>query len=151
MELRVVLESIRILNDRDPAMASLRFGDAVRGVRPSDNRLVLDVEVDGDGDPPRVTRLPREGHYRPYSLYSIRIEEPVFEGGVEDRLAVRIEAGPPGTDGWDPVSRYEREFVGTPGEWVGSYRPDEATGPEHLGFWQVFYRIEPAGPEPPTG
>lgn len=141
MELRIVLESIRILNDRDPEMRSLRFGEAVRGVRPADNRLVLDVEV-AAAEREQTTHLPDTGHYRPYSLYSIRIEEPIFEGEVADRLTVRIDALPP--DGQRPVSTYRREFAGSPPDWLGAYRPDEASGPEHLGFWQVFYRIEPA-------
>lgn len=151
MKIRVVLNSVRILNDRDPAMASLRFGEAKRGVRAADNRLVLDVDVHtrGGGAQQR-TRLPEDDHgrtyerkfYRPYSLYSLRVGVPIFDGDVVDNLAVRIDVVAPGHDRSQSLSTFEREFEGDPQSWVGSYQPRGIEGLEHMGFWQVFYEIE---------
>lgn len=146
MKLRVVLERVRILNDRDPAMEPLRFGESRRGVRAADNRLVLDVDVHSrNGHVRQRTRLPDAGYYRPYSLYSIPIDQTVFDGEVEDHLVVTVRALPPNADRDRAVSTYTREFVDDPRSWLGRYEPHEASGPEHLGFWQVVYRIEAAG------
>lgn len=145
MKLRVVLDSVRIMNDRDPAMQSLRLRDADRGTRPADTRLHLDVRVHtrNHGGVEQHIRLPRERYYKPRSLYSIRVEEPIFEGDVEDHLAVRIAALPHDADGpEEAVDSYTREFEGDPQSWLGRYGPQDASGPEHLGFWQVYYHIE---------
>lgn len=146
MKLKVCLRSARILDDRAPAFAPLRFHEADRGWRAPDNRMVLDVQVRPDAaEDAQHTRLPGEGHYRPASLYSIRLDATVFEGSVDDRLTVRVDARPPDTGGDEIVSTYEREFTGDPASWVGEHRPHGAAGPEHLGFWQLFYRIDPIG------
>lgn len=151
MKLRVLLQRIRIMNDRDPKMASLRFGEVERGLWPADNRLSLDVRVEAPDDGlAEQTRLPRGRHYRPYSLYSIRlysirIDEGVFEGDVSGRLVIRIHVLAPGADVEEAVDTYRRELTGDPSSWIGSYGPHEALGPEHLGFWQVYYPIESPG------
>lgn len=147
MKLRVLLQRIRIMNDRDPKMASLRFGEAERGLWPADNRLSLDVRVEAPDDGlAEQTRLPRGRHYRPYSLYSIRIDEVVvFEGDVSGRLLITIHVLAPGADVEEAVDTYRRELTGDPSSWIGSYGPHEALSPEHLGFWQVYYRIESPG------
>lgn len=154
MKLRVVLNSIRILNDRDPAMASLRFGEAKRGVRAADNRMVLDVEVStqDDGGPGQRTRLPEDDHgrtyerkfYRPYSLYSLRVGVPIFEGDVSGSLDMRIDVVAPQHDRSQTLSTFARQWTGDPTSWLGSYHPRGIEGLEHVGFWQVFYNIEAA-------
>lgn len=141
MRLKIVFDGVRIMNDRDPAMAPLRFREAERGVRAADNRMVLEVRVDVDDDGGERHRLPREGWYRPYSLYSLRVDTVIFDGEVDDRLEVTVHALPPDAGPEKAVSTYRRELTGDPASWVGSYGPREATGPEHLGFWQVYYRI----------
>lgn len=146
MKLRVLLQRIRIMNDRDPKMESLRFAEAERGLRPADNRLTLDVRVEAPDDGlAERTRLPREGHYRPYSLYSLRVDEVVFEGDVSGPLVITIHVLAPGADPEEAVDTYRRELTGDPSTWLGAYGPREASGPEHLGFWQVYYRIGSSG------
>lgn len=146
MKLHVVLERVRIMDDRDPQVEPLRLREAKPRVVPADTRLTLGVRVrtNNHGGVEQETRLPREGHYQPRSLYSIGIDEPIFEGDVEDHLAIRIDALPPDAGREQAVDTYEREFSGDPRSWLGQHAPDQASGPEHRGWWQLYYRIEPA-------
>lgn len=133
MKLRVVLEKIRILDRRHPAVDGTR-------------EIGLDVLVrTGDrGGTEQHTRLPRVGHYRLVSPWSFKLAETAFEGEVEGDLQIRIALADRLAD--RSLDVYQREFTAQPGSWLGRYAPDQAAGPEHLGFWQVFYRIESVEP-----
>ncbi|HEX2028043.1 MAG TPA: hypothetical protein VHF25_08605 [Nitriliruptorales bacterium] len=146
MKLRVFFDRVRIMDDRDPKVEPLRLREAKPRVVPADTRLTLGalVRTDNYGGVEQKTRLPREGHYTPKSLYSIRIEQSIFEGDVEDHLNIRVDVLPPDAGRDQAVDTYEREFTGDPQSWLGKHAPDQASGPENLGWWELYYRIEPA-------
>lgn len=131
MKLRVVLEKIRVMDSHHPALEDVE-------------QLKVDVRVhtDNHGGIDQQTRLPRDDHIKPTSLWSYAIDEPIFEGEVEDHLSIRIDAVQ--ADAEEPLGTYTREFSSNPDSWLGRYAPQEASGPENLGFWEVYYRIERA-------
>src|SRR5262249_55069228 len=76
----------------------------------------------------------------------VQLNLPLFEGFVEDHLAVEITGLELDTfDPDDELCPYRRVFNGPPESWLGSFGPgDEKIEPENLGDWRVWYRIERA-------
>jgi hypothetical protein len=133
--IRVVLEKIRILDDRDPWLKGAGEIDFAVHVRTSDN-----------GGQEQRTRLPAHGHFEIASSASLAINETVFEGFVVDDLGIRIDAMERDTlDPDDNLGSYTRTFSCPADTWLRRYGPgDEPIEPEHVGYWQLFYRIERA-------
>jgi len=133
--IRVMLEKVRMLDDKDPCFKGA-------------GEFHFNACVAFNDDTCR--RLPHDGYYRisdrPGRNEQI-IDTCLFDGFVaeEDRMTVSLL--PVEADLLDPndeLSRYRRIFNGPPEIWVGFYAPgDEGQrDPEALGDWLVWYRIE---------
>jgi hypothetical protein len=134
-KIRVVLEELLVVDDRDPSLKGA-------------GEIDLDVLVrsENNGGSERRTRLPADGHFALASQERLEIEETVFEGFVEDDLGIRINAMERDTfDPDDNLGSYTRTFSCAAETWLGRYEPgDELVDPENVGYWQVSYRIERA-------
>jgi hypothetical protein len=136
--LRVVLEKVQILDDKDPWI----FG---RG------EFFFTAEVMVNDDPVRGGRwlVPQQGSLKVSDKPGkniVEIEQPVFDGAVEpgDHMSISLLATELDLFTRDDRStRYLRTFSGDPESWIGSYRPDDEPGdPERMRDWKVWYRIE---------
>lgn len=136
---RVILERVQILNDRDPWI----FG---RG----EFSLYAEVKVGGAAHVER-RRIPESGYMKVSDKPGrniVTLDTPVFEGHVEPGgemvLSLRAVEHDIFTEDDENV-RYQRTFSGDPDSWVRSYRPDdEASDPEDLPDWRIWYKIERA-------
>ncbi len=137
--IRVILEKVRILDDRDPCFKGAGEFHFNACVAFNDDTCRL-----------HFRRLPQYGYYkisdRPGRNEQV-IDTCLFDGFVaeEDRMTVSLL--PVEEDLLDPddeLSRYRRIFNGPPETWAGLYAPsDKSQGdPETLGDWLVWYRIE---------
>jgi len=136
--LRVVLEKVQILDDKDPWI----FG---RG------ELSFAAEVTFAGHPARGrrVRIPERGILKISDKPGqniVTFNEILFEGLVPlgDEMTLRlmaIERDVVTKD--DRFTRYHRVFRGAPDRWAGGYGPDdEASDPESMSDWRVWLRIE---------
>lgn len=134
-KIRVVLERILVVDDSDPKF---------KGAGEIDFDVLVRTEDNGGRE--ERTRLPAHGHFKIASGEYVEIGESIFEGFVEDDLAVGIRAMERDTfDPDDNLGSYARTFSCGVDDWIGAYRPgDERVDPEDVGQWQVFYRIERA-------
>ena len=137
--IRIVLERVQILDDKDPCLKG-------RG------EFVFDSWVTLNNNPNRCrhTRVPERGHIkisdRP-GRNVVELDRVLFEGyvGVNDDLEILLlpeEQDLISRD--DRLVRYRRWFRSPAESWVGSYAPgDEGAGdPEAMADWRVWYRIE---------
>ena len=138
--IRIVLEKIQILDDKDPWF----FG---RG------EFVLYGWVHFNHNPNRKhrIRIPDKGHLkisdRP-GKNIVQLDSVIFEGyvGANDDMTITIL--PEEQDLFtcdDKLVRYRRSFNRPPEKWVGCYAPgDEAPADdaESLADWRLWYRIE---------
>lgn len=135
-KIRVVLRAIQILDDLEPFFkkrGEFRFNARIH----SNNNGGILVE----------TRFPESGVWhisdKP-GQNRIPLDLPIFEGHIEDHLAVEIA----GTEvdrlkADDHLHTYKRVFTGSPDSWVGNYGPgDEEIDPENVGNWRIWYKIE---------
>jgi hypothetical protein len=138
-QVRVVIEQVRITDDREPffkGKGEFRFASTVWT---PDNGEILTRSV-----------LPAQGAFRlsdqPGSN-EVAIDAVVFDDWVESELAV--EVGGVELDTFDPDDRlapFKRVFTGDPADWFGTYKPTRDTVDVHdLGGWQLWLRIEPGG------
>jgi hypothetical protein len=134
-KIRVVLEQVLIVDDRDPSLKGAGEIDLEVLVRTRDN-----------GGAEQRTRLPADGHFVLSSGELLEIGKTIFEGTVEDDLGIRINAMERDTfDPDDNLGSYTRTFSCPAETWLGDYKPgDDPIDPEDVGYWQVFYRIERA-------
>lgn len=143
MQVRVVLEKIRILDEGE--FRKVYGGEAPERGPHRGDEVELDVHVrSGDDGTEQHTRLPREGFYHLVTGWSINVRETIFEGDVSDQLEIRIDAVRPGSDPPEKLASYTRELEADSETLFGQYEPQDMSGPEHLDFWQVYYRIEEA-------
>ncbi|MES1240652.1 MAG: hypothetical protein ABUT39_03440 [Acidobacteriota bacterium] len=137
--IRVILEKVRILDDKDPCFKGA-------------GEFHFDAVVAFNDDPCRrhFRRLPHCGYYE-ISDHEGRnekvIDACIFDGFVaeKDRLTVSLwPVEEDCIDSDDRLERYLRTFSGPPETWPGSYAPfDESrVDPEASGDWLVWYRIE---------
>ena len=138
--IRVVLEKVRILDDREPwfkGRGEFRIATAVTFNRDRCRRHVARVPERGVlkiGDRPG-------GNERTLNVC-------VFDGLVAESDRMELAILPEEQD-WldpdDPLGRYHRQFEGPPESWVGIYGPDDepaGSDPERQADWLVWYRIE---------
>lgn len=134
--IRVVLEQIQILDDRDPWLKG-------RG----EFRFRARVTSANNGGLDETTLLPAQGHLHISDRLGqniIALEQEIFRGYVADDL--RIEVTGVELDTFDPddlVGQYTRLFSGNVERWLGAYGPgDETIDPEEMLSWRLWYRIE---------
>ena len=133
---KVVIDKIRILDDKDPCLKGK-----------GELTFTTVVVPDNDTDRKQVIRLPEEGVYhvgdKP-GKNDIELGVTVFHGAVKNRTLSLTISGKE-IDLFDPddeLARYHREFAGDPAEWYGKYYPgDEYLDAEDVGGWAVWYRI----------
>lgn len=135
--LRIVLEKVQILDDRDPWI----FG---RG----EFSFTAAVYVEGDPSRRRL-RIPHLGVLKVSDQpgrNEVQLDQAVFEAEVPAgrRLTLALHATEHDMLNEDDEStRYRRTFQGEPASWVGRYGPDaESPDPEAMPDWHVWYRIE---------
>jgi photosystem II stability/assembly factor-like uncharacterized protein len=139
--IRIVLEKVRILVDKDPWIKGRR-------------KFHFMACVSFNNDPCRRhwSRVPQKEHYKisdwPRSKKR-KIDLCVFDGYVaeKDNMLISIL---PGKEEWldpeDKLSLYIRRFNGPPETWVGSYSSSNHkqgyTNGKKISYWQLWYRIE---------
>jgi hypothetical protein len=133
---KVILDKIRIMNDRDPCLkgkGELTFTAA--------------VVPDNDNSRKQLTRLPKQGFFkisdRP-GENELRLEISLFDGVVKSNT-LEISITGKEIDFFDPddeLNRYHRIFSGDSETWYGQYYPtDEYLDREDVGDWALWYRI----------
>ncbi len=138
-KIRVVLEKIRLTDDREPwfkGKGKLEF--------------YAHVSTPDNGGQEQRKKFPLKKH-DPLSEKAGRNElvlnESLFEGYVERSMFVQI--GGVERDTFDPDDKrcvYKRKFAGKPRDWIASYDPESSQpSVEDVGGWKVWYRIEYAG------
>lgn len=133
---KVVIDKIRILDDKDPCLKGK-----------GELTFTTVVVPDNDTDRKQVTRLPEEGVYhvgdKP-GKNDIELGVTVFQGVVKNKSLSFTISGKE-LDLFDPedkLARYHREFAGDPAGWYGKYYPgDEYLDAEDVGDWAIWYRI----------
>ena len=136
--LRIKLDAIQILDDQDPWIKGA--GEFV---------FLSQTRIDGDIVKGNLIRIPQTGKLdisdKP-GRNIVKIDQVVFDGCVHDGEALSFSLCGEEQDTFtpdDPLTRFHRSFAGSPRSWVGRYGPDdEASDPEDLGEWRVWYRIE---------
>lgn len=133
---RVTLERLQVLDDKDPCWAGA-------------GELVFDSVVAPNGNPARAvrTRLPPDGVIRAESGKVVFIAKPIYEGWVEEDARLSIGIGGRELDSLlffrreEKLARYYREVEITRGS--RSFTPnDETADPEALRDWKLWYRVE---------
>lgn len=133
---KIVLDKIRIMNDRDPC------------IKGKGELFFTSVVVpDNDDSRKQVTRLPGKGVYHVSDKpgeNEIRLEATLFDGIVKNR-SLSFSISGKEIDFFDPdddLNRYHRVFSGDPNTWYGQYHPsDEYLDREDVGDWALWYRI----------
>jgi hypothetical protein len=134
--LRVVLERVQILEDRDPWFKGK-----------GEIRFAARVYTANNGGTLRQTRLPETGVFkisdRP-GRNMLELNRVLFEGYAADDLRIEIVGTEEDTfDPDDTVGKYTRLFTGSPDRWFGEYGPNGGpVDPEDMVAWKVWYRIE---------
>jgi photosystem II stability/assembly factor-like uncharacterized protein len=138
--IRVVLEKVRILEDREPWFKG-------RG----DFRFTTCVGFNREGARRHLARVPQKGVLKigdQPGRNERQLDACVFDGFVaeSDTMDFTIVAGEKDwLDPADPLTRYHRQFDGPPESWVGRYAPDDeaaSSDRERQPDWMVWYRIE---------
>jgi hypothetical protein len=137
-KVRLVLEKIRIDDDREPFFKGKgEFRFHAKAWTPDNGGLL------------KETTLPEKGRFnlsdRPGSN-EVRLDAVLFEDWVEGKLAFQI--GGVELDTFDPDDRlasFKHAFRGDPASWFGRYAPSgEAVDPQHVEGWKLWFRVEPA-------
>lgn len=136
---RVVLEKIRILEDREPffkGRGEFRFYSKV-------------YSPDNGGRLEKFT-FPEKGHFKlgdKSGQNEVIINRVIFDDFVNHSLLIQI--GGLELDTFDPDDRlctYKRHFHGNPEEWIGIYAQHSGeVSIEQVGGWNVWYSIEYSG------
>ena len=137
-KVRVVLEKIRIDDDREPFFKGK-----------GEFRLHTKAWTPDNGGLLKETTLPEEGHFhlgdRPGSN-EVKLDAVLFEDWVESKLAIQV--GGVELDTFDPDDRlasFKQVFRGDPANWFGHYAPTgEAVDPQDVEGWKLWFRVEPA-------
>lgn len=135
-KVRVVLRWIQILDRKEPFFKSR--GEFVFNSK---------VHSPDQGGTTIETRFPESGYYALTDHPGhnrIRLDLPLFEGYVENELAIELTGYEiDSTSKNDELQAYRRVFKGPPEKWLGNYGPgDEQEDAEDLADWRVWYTIE---------
>jgi hypothetical protein len=138
-KLRVILEKIRIDDDREPFFKGKGEFRFYSRVWTPDNGGILTERV-----------FPGTGHFmlsdRPGSN-EVVLDALLFEGWAEGTLALQIGGGE--LDTFDPddlLATVKQVFRGDPFGWLGRYAPTgDAVDLHDVGGWKLWFRVEPAG------
>jgi hypothetical protein len=137
-KLRVVLEKIQILDDRDPWIKG-------RG----EITLRARVHSPSNGGITRETRFPFDGAYsisdRP-GRNVLALDAEIFRGFADEELWIEVVAAEEDTfDPDDLLGKYTRVLSGPAASWFGDYGPgDQVIEPEDMISWRIWYRVERA-------
>jgi hypothetical protein len=138
-KMRVVLEKIRITDDREPFFKGKGEFRFFAKVWTPDNEGILTEHVIPEHGVFRLSDLPGSNE--------ATLDAVLFEDWAEGTLA--IEVGGVELDTFDPDDRlvpFKRVFTGDPAQWHGHYAPTgEAIDPQDLRGWQLWFRIEAGG------
>ncbi len=137
--LRVILEKIQILDDREPffkGKGEFRFYSKI-------------FTPDNDGIISKHT-FPSSGYFSRGAAAGdneIQLEQEIFEDFVEKALYIQIGGVELDTiDHDDQLCAYKRLFKGKPLEWIGEYAAHSGEmNIEDVGGWRLWYRIEYSG------
>lgn len=137
-KVRVVLEKIQILEDRDPW---------IKG--PGEIRFKARVRTESNGGIEQSVRLPEAGVFKISDKPGrnvLELNKVLFTGYATDDLRIEVVAVELDTfDPDDTIGKYTRIFSGDPATWLNHYGPgDEAIDPEDAGAWRLWYHIERA-------
>lgn len=135
-QVKVVIDKIRILDDKDPCFKGK-----------GELTFTTVVVPDHDTDKKQVTHLPKTGVYhvgdKP-GKNDLELGVTVFQGVVKNK-SLSISISGKEIDLFDPddeLARYHRDFTGDPADWYGKYYPgDEYLDAEDVGDWAIWYRI----------
>jgi hypothetical protein len=133
---RLVLERVQLDDDHDPFIKDAgEFRFRARVASRNNGGLLSEVRFPARG---RYHLSDREGRN------TVEVELPLFEGFVEDHLAVEIRGIDMDTfDPDDALCPYRRVLTGAPESWLRRYGPGgETIEPEDLGGWRLWYRLE---------
>lgn len=133
---KIVVDKIRILNDKDPC---------IKGK--GELTFTTVVVPDNDTERKQVTSLPEKGVYHvgdQPGKNDIELGVTVFQGVVKNK-SLSFSISGKEIDLFDPndeLARYHREFSGDLTDWYGKYYPDdEYLDAEDVGDWAIWYRI----------
>jgi hypothetical protein len=137
--IRVVLEKIQILDDREPFFKGK-----------GEFRFYSKVYTPANGGIVQKHTFPAKGHYslgdKP-GENEVKLGQVIFDAYAGRVLSVQI--GGLELDTFDPDDRlcaYRRIFKGQPGEWIGTYADHKGEmNIENVGGWKVWYRVEYSG------
>lgn len=135
-KVRVTLDKIQILDDKDPLC--LGAGE-----------LVFTATVSPNGTKSRAvqTRLPSKGRFKANSGETVEVNTEIFSGYVEENASLAISiAGkeldwPHWLDRDDPLTRYTRTLP-LPKSNVSLSPNDERHDPESLRDWRLWYSVK---------
>jgi hypothetical protein len=136
---RVVLEKIRITDDREPFFKGKgEFRFRARAWTP-DNGGILTSHVFPDSGAFSLGDRPGSNE--------VAINAVLFDGWAEDALAIEIAGIELDTfDHDDRLIPFKRIFTGDPASWYDAYAPTgDVIDPQDPGGWQVWLRVEPGG------
>lgn len=137
-KVRVVIERIQLLDDREPwfkGKAELKF--RVR------------VHTSSNGGITKEVALPKAGVYRVSAKPGrnvLELEAEVFDGYAAGELWIEVVAAE--KDKFDPddlLGKYTRVLSGPTDGWFARYGPgDQVVEPEDMISWRIWYRVERA-------
>ena len=133
---RVVLERVQILDDRDPW---------IKGK--GEIRFRTRVHTANNGGRTETTAIPDHGVLKVSDKPGhnvVELDTVIFDDFAADDLRIEIIAVEEDTfDPDDSLGKYTRLFCGDANGWFGIYGPNgEVIEPEDLVAWRVWYRIE---------
>lgn len=137
--LKVTLEKIQILDDREPFFKGK-----------GEFRFYTKVHTPDNGGLSQKNIFPEKGHFKlgdNPGENEVAIKQVIFDDFVENILSVQI--GGLELDTFDPddeLCTYKRIFKGSTEEWIGQYAAHTGEmNMEHIGGWKVWYGIEYSG------
>lgn len=138
-KIKVILEKIQIVNDREPFFKGK-----------GEFRFSAKVATSDNGGLSKEFTIPNHGHYSisdNSGENEIELNIIILDNFVENNLFIQI--GGIELDTFDPDDRlnsYKRDFSGKPENWIGNYFPKNGEpSMEDLGDWKIFYRVEYSG------
>ncbi len=136
VKVRVVIERIQILDDREPWFKGK-----------GEFRFRARVHTPANGGITQDTVLPPSGVYKASDAPGenvLALNAEVFSGYADDELWIEVVATEQDTfDPDDLLGKYTRMLSGPTGGWFRQYGPgDQIVEPEDMISWRIWYRVE---------